>query len=89
MQPESMNEAIRSADGTGAFARRLTPANDPVDTSQAEQHWLRFEAARYIEQLLGELGVMARAAELQHLFYFLDMARQEANLQAQRCQGDR
>jgi hypothetical protein len=89
MQPESMNKTLRSADGTGAFARPLLPANDPVDTRQIEQRWLRFEAARYIGQLLGELGVMARAAELPHLFYFLDMARQEANLQAQRRQGDR
>jgi hypothetical protein len=64
------------------------PANDPLNARQAELRWLRFEAARYIEQLLGELGVMARAAELQHLFYFLDMARQEADLQAQRWQGD-
>lgn len=89
MQPESMNEAVRSTDGIGAFARPPRPANDPADIRQTEQRWLRFEAARYIEQLLGELGVMARTAELQHLFYFLDMARQEANLQAQRYQGDR
>jgi hypothetical protein len=89
MQPESMNKILCSPDGTGAFARPLLPANDRIDTSQAEQRWLRFEAARYIGQLLDELGVIARAAELRHLFYLLDMARQEANVQAERRQGDR
>lgn len=83
MQPESTNEAVRSAE-TGAFIRPPRPANDPLDNEQAHQRWLRFEAARYIEQLLAEMGVMARAAELRHLFYFLDMARQEASAQAQR-----
>lgn len=83
MQPESTNEAVRSGEA-GTFIRPQLPANDPLDCRQAEQRWLRFEAARYIEQLLAEMGVMARAAELQHLFYFLDMARQEASTQAQR-----
>ncbi|TCR66237.1 hypothetical protein [Bosea sp. BK604] len=83
MQPESTNEAVRSGEA-GAFIRPQLPANDPLDCPQDQQRWLRFEAARYIEQLLAEMGVMARAAELQHLFYFLDMARQEASTQAQR-----
>lgn len=65
------------------------PANDIVDATGAQQHWLRFEAANYIEALLGELGAIARAAELRHLFYLLDMARQEAGVQAQRQQHER
>lgn len=81
-----MNESPRSGDAAGTFSEISPPANDPADVTGAQQHWLRFEAANYIETLLAELGAIARAAELQHLFYLLDMARQEANVQAQRQQ---
>lgn len=89
MQPESMTETFRSDDAAGAFAGTSRPANDPMDMTGAQQRWLRFEAAGYIAKLLGELAAMARAAELQHLSYFLDMARQEAAAQAQRLQRER
>lgn len=89
MQGEGMNEAIGAGDTAGAFAGMSPPANDASDTTGAQQHWLRFEAANYIESLLAELGAIARAAELQHLFYLLDMARHEAGIQAQHQQHER
>ncbi len=60
-----------------------------ADTALAQHRRLQFEVARYIEQLLGELETMARAAELPHLFYFLGMTRQEASAQTERSRTAR
>ncbi|WP_181833311.1 hypothetical protein [Bosea caraganae] len=83
-----MSDAVRVQSETGSFGTPPRPANDPLGCHATQPHaqWLRSEAAGHIEQLLGELGSMARAAELRHLFYLLDMARQEAGTQAQRWQ---
>ena len=54
----------------------------------AQHRQLQYEVSRYIELLLGELGSMARAADLKHLLHFLEMTRQEAADQTKRCQLD-
>ena len=36
------------------------------------------EVARYVAQITGELGLMTRAAKLESLSYFIEMARIEA-----------
>lgn len=45
---------------------------------------LQLEVALYIESISAELRVMARAADLEALSYFLDMARIEASIQIER-----
>jgi hypothetical protein len=45
---------------------------------------LQLEVALYIESIAAELRVMARAADLEALSYFLDMARIEASIQVER-----
>lgn len=55
----------------------------------AQHRQLQYEVSRYIEMLLGELGTMARAADLKHLLHFLEMTRQEAADQTKRCDIDR
>lgn len=54
----------------------------------AQHRQLQYEVSRYIELLLGELGTMARAADLKHLVHFLEMTKQEAADQTKRCQLD-
>lgn len=54
----------------------------------AQQRQLQFEVSHYIELLLIELGTMARAADLRHLVYFLELTRQEASHQTERCRPD-
>lgn len=50
-------------------ASRSNPSGETVDPA---------ETARYVAQLSAELADMARAAKLDVLAYFLDMARTEA-----------
>jgi hypothetical protein len=59
-----------------------------IGGSIAQHRQLQYEVSRYIELLLGELGTMARAADLKHLHYFLELTRQEAADQTKRCQID-
>jgi hypothetical protein len=59
-----------------------------IDGCVAQQRQLQFEVAHYIELLLVELGTMARAADLRHLVYFLELTRQEASHQTERCRPD-
>lgn len=73
----------------GLIARDGDLAGAQIDRCIAQHRQLQFEVAHYIELLLGELGVMARAADLKHLLYFLEMTRQEAGDQARRCQPER
>jgi hypothetical protein len=42
------------------------------------------DVARYVSHMTSELAAMSRAAQFDLLAYFLDMARIEANIQAQR-----
>jgi hypothetical protein len=60
-----------------------------IDGCVAQQRQLQFEVAHYIELLLIELGTMARAADLRHLVYFLDLTRLAASDQPERCRPDR
>ncbi len=60
--------------------RMLRQGNlNPEDTAQ-----LKVEVSRYIAAMSAELAGMARAANLDILTYFLDMARLEAEVSAQR-----
>ncbi len=70
-------------------ASAAPPAGEALDGDPAQHHRQQFEVARHIEQMLDELGAMARAAELRHLVYFLDLTRQEASAQTQRSRPDR
>lgn len=65
------------------------PAGETIDGDLAQHHRQQFEVARHIEHMLGQLGTMARAAELRHLVYFLDLTRQEASAQTQRSRPGR
>lgn len=51
-----------------------TPAQTPQPRAMPDE----IETARYIAAMSGELAQMARAANLELLAYFLDMARMEA-----------
>ncbi|POR47827.1 hypothetical protein [Bosea psychrotolerans] len=59
-----------------------------IDGCVAEQRQLQFEVAHYIELPLIELGTMARAADLRHLVYFLELTRLEASDHTERCRPD-
>ncbi|MDR6871911.1 hypothetical protein J2Y55_002924 [Bosea sp. BE125] len=61
-----------------------TPAG-ATDDCAAQRRQLQFEVSHYIELLLIELGTMARAADLRHLAYFLELTHQEARDQTERC----
>lgn len=62
---------------------------ESVEACRAQHRQLQFEVSRYIELLLGELATMAKAAELRHLLYFIELTRQEASDQTNRCRIDR
>lgn len=61
---------------------------ESVEACRAQHRQLQFEVSRYIELLLGELATMAKAAELRHLLYFIELTRQEAGDQTNRCRID-
>jgi hypothetical protein len=66
----------------------LSPTED-IDLVLSQHHRLQYEVSRYIETILGELRTIAHAASLQHLQYFLELSRQEAHDQTQRCRKNR
>lgn len=85
--------------GTAAEAR-LAPADEHdamagpstaerIDLVLGQHRQLQYETSRYIETVLGELKTIAHAASLKHLRYFLELTRQEAHDQTQRCRLDR
>lgn len=47
---------------------------------------MQLEVAAYIEEISIELAVMARAAQLNSLAYFVDMTRLEAAINRRTCQ---
>ena len=81
----------------GSQPRKSRKASSPtaaapagaIDGSAAKRRQLQFEVSHYIELLLIELGTMARAADLRHLVYFLELTRLEASDQTERCRPDR
>jgi hypothetical protein len=76
--------ADRPADADTGTPERSPVAPGIIGACLAQHRQLQFEVAHYIECLVFELGVMARAAELRHLLYFLEMTRQEAANQTRR-----
>ena len=80
-----MRHALLSAARQSSAAPGLPPAQSPqADVSRA--HLARpspeaaAEIARYIAQMTAEMAGMAGAARLEMLAYFLDMARNEAEM---------
>lgn len=63
---------VRDVDPTGLTL--TTPANT------AEHSDLQLEVALYVESICSELRLMVKAAELEALSYFLEMARVEASI---------
>lgn len=57
---------------TAGRALRELPNDRPITPEQA------LEIARYVAQITGELGLMTRAAKLDSLAYFIEMARIDA-----------
>lgn len=90
---ESLNEAMRGARLAGRLAQCAAAStglgDDLLDSAAMQQHWLRLETARHIEEMLCGLGAMARSAELRHLFYLIELARLEAGAEAEQSQPDR
>jgi hypothetical protein len=75
-QPEnSANPGVAAIDPRLLRQERL----NPEDVAQ-----LKVEVSRYIAAMSAELAGMARTANLDILTYFLDMARLEAEVSAQR-----
>lgn len=73
--------------GEASSSKATAPAG-AINGCVAQHRQLQFEVSRYIELLLIELGTMARAADLRHLVYFLELTRQEASDQTERCRPD-
>lgn len=72
---------------TDAWSGWLALSGDDAIAACRRQHCrLQWEVARYIEELLRELGTMAKTAELGQLVYFLEMTRQEAEALSLRIQ---
>jgi hypothetical protein len=67
-----------------------TSPNDPESLAAAfspeSEEWMvaQHEVARYVAAMTGEMANMARAAKLDLLVYFLEMAQVEAAAQAER-----
>lgn len=70
------DDARHDDDGPGAIE---TVPPDPTMLSE-----LQLEVALYIENISSELRLMAKAADLEALSYFLEMARIEASIQIER-----
>lgn len=66
----------------------LSPT-EHIDLVLSQHRRLQYEVSRYIETILGELRTIADAASLKHLQYFLELSRQEAHDQTQRCRKNR
>ena len=60
-----------------------------VEACRAQHLQLQYEVSRCIEQLLLELGTMARAADLKHLLQSIETTRREATEQTRRYSADR
>lgn len=77
-----------AADGSDATPStfQLAGSTRPDDPGQAERlaGSIQLEVALYIESISAELREMARAADLEALQYFLEMARLEASIQVER-----
>lgn len=81
-------EAILAGIEDGGAADGPSPA-ERIDLILGQHRQLQYETSRYIETILGELKTIAHAASLKHLRYFLELTRQEAHDQTQRCRQDR
>ncbi len=82
---------LRTPQGSAANDTALLDAvydGGSVVACRAQLRQLQFEVSRYIELLLGELAIMAKAAELKHLLHFIELTRQEAGDQTKRCKSD-
>lgn len=72
------------SDVPGRLERSTSILNATDAASEAELHHTQLEVALYIENISSELRLMARAAGLDALAYFLEMARIEASIQVEK-----
>jgi hypothetical protein len=65
----------------GSISRHADRARDPAALAE-----LQLQVASYVEEISVELRTMARAAQLDSLAYFVDMARFEAASNRRACE---